>query len=171
MNFIIGQIISFAALIIASVSAQFKNIKYVLIGGILSNASVALSFIFLRGESGAWICIVGAVQTLIIYIANKYQITPKWKNVLTVVFVIIYISGTAVVYRGWNDVVSCVAAMLYVMAISQNNTKKYRAFMLANSSLWIVYDITVLAFVNIITHGMEFVSLIIAVIRMDIKRK
>lgn len=171
MNFIIGQIISVAALIIAVVIAQFKDVKHILIGEIVSNLSVALSYVFLGGMSGAWICIVAAVQTLIIYYANKHNLEQKKRNILTAVFAAAYVIGTIIVYQGWGDIVSCACALLYVMAIIQTDTAKYRWFMAANSFMWIIYDFTTLAFVNVITHGSVLISVIIAKIRLDWRKQ
>lgn len=170
MNFIIGQIISIIALIISVVIAQFKNVKHVLLGEIASNLAVALSFVFLGGMSGAWICIVAVVQTIIIYWANKCELETKKRKILMVVFAIAYVAGTVVVYKGWSDVVSCACALLYVMAIIQTEAKKYRWFMMANSFLWIIYDFNTAAYVNIITHGIVLISLLIAMVRLDRKK-
>ena len=82
MNFIIGQIISIAALIISVVIAQFKDVKHVLLGEIAANLAVALSFVFLGGMSGAWICIVATAQTIIIFWANKCELAAKKRKIL-----------------------------------------------------------------------------------------
>ena len=169
MNFVIGQIISSIALIISIVIAQFKDIKLILIGEIAGNLSIALSFGFLGGLSGAWVCIVAAAQTIIIYWANEHQLDQKRRNVLTTVFGVIYVAGTVFVYSGWSDVVSCVCAMLYIMAIVQKDAAKYRWYMITNSFLWIIYDLQTAAYVNIITHGMVLVSLTVAKLRLDLK--
>lgn len=168
--FIIGQIISTIGLIISVVIAQFKEVKHILLGDIIANLIVALSYVFLGGMSGAWICIVAAVQVFIIYQANKKDISQTRRNQLTLLFAIAYVIGTIVVYKGWADVVSCACAMLYVLAIIQTKSSKYRVFMVLNSLLWMIYDITTLAYVNMITHGMMLVSLGIAIVRLDLKK-
>lgn len=170
MNFIIGQIISIVALIISVVIAQFKDVKHVLLGEIAANLAVALSYVFLGGMSGAWICIVAAVQTIIIYWANGHKLETKKRKILMVVFAIVYVAGTVVVYKGWSDVVSCACALLYVMAIIQTETKKYRWFLMINSFLWLIYDFSTAAYVNMITHGMLLISLLIAMVRLDRKK-
>ena len=129
MNFIIGQVISIVVLIISVIVVQFKNIKYILIGEIIMNLLVALSFVFLGGLSGAWICIVATVQTLIMYLVNRREIASWKRTALMVVFVAAYIIGTVIVYQGWSDIVSCVCAMLYVLAVVQKDASKYRIFM------------------------------------------
>lgn len=169
--FVIGQIISILALIISAVIAQFKNVKHILLGEIAANLTVALSFVFLGGLSGAWICIVAALQSLVIYFVNKAEWTSQKKNLLSVLFAFIYIIGTAFVYQGWADIVSCTCSLLYILAIIQTDSKKYRWFMAANSSLWVIYDINTAAYVNIITHGILLVSIIFAMLRIDRNRK
>ena len=171
MSFIIGQIISVAGLIVSVAIAQFKDVKHILIGDIVANLLVALSYVFLGGLSGAWVCIIAAVQCLIMYYANKLNWSRKARNYLIVIFAIVYVIGTIAVYQGWADIVSCVCALLYIMAITQKDAGRYRGYMVANSLLWITYDITTLAFVNMITHGSLLVSLIIAKIRLDRTKK
>ena len=162
MNFIIAQIISIIALIISIVIVQFKDVKHILLGEIASNLTIALSFAFLGGLSGAWICIVASIQTLIIYFANKHNVEPKKKDILTISFAVVYIIGTIIVYQNWGDIVSCACSLLYIMAIIQTKPQKYRFYMSANSILWIIYDILTAAYVNIITHGLLLISLFIA---------
>ena len=169
-NFIIGQVISTIGLILSVAITQFKEVKHILLGDITANLIVALSYVFLGGMSGAWICIVGAVQVFIIYQGNKRNISQETRNKLTLVFAAAYIIGTIVVYQGWSDIVSCACAMLYVLAIIQTASSGYRIFMLLNSSLWVIYDISTAAYVNMLTHGMMVVSLIIAMLRLDRKK-
>ena len=171
MNFIIGQIFSAVALIIAVVGVQFKKVHQVLLGSMSSNIATALSYGFLGGLYGEWIFIVGAVQTLIIYLTNKYDLEKKKRTLLTILFLAVYVVGTVVVYQSWDDIIACACAVLYMMAIVQKNTAKYRKFLAANTCLWIVYDIAVMAYVNIITHGVMLSSLVIAMIRLDRENK
>ena len=103
-NFIIGQIISTAALVVSVLIAQFKNVKYILIGEIAANLLVAFSFLFLGGMSGAWICIVAAVQAIIIFYANEKNIEQRIRNILTLIFAAVYIIGTIAVYQNPDGV-------------------------------------------------------------------
>ena len=169
-KFIIGQVISILALLISVIIVQFKNIKHILLGEIASNLAIAFSFVFLGGLSGAWICIVAALQSLAIYFVNKANWRQYGKTLLSVLFAFIYIIGTIVVYQGWADLVSCACSLLYILAIVQTDSKKYRWFMTANSFLWVIYDINTAAYVNIITHGILLFSLIIAMLRLDRKK-
>ena len=171
MEFIIGQLISMFVLIIAVISAQFKNIKHILIGDITANLTIALSYALLGGLSGAWMCVIATVQGIVIYFANQKSWQKGTRNIITVIFAAAYITGTILVIKGWKDIVSCLSSMLFVLAIVQESASKYRSFKLLNNFFLIVYDISTAAYVNAITHGMQLISLITAKLRLDRKSK
>ena len=56
------------------------------------------------------------------------------------------------------------------LSVVQSKSWKYRIIILANSLLWIVYDIIISAPIPmVVTHGIAVVSVIVGMIRMDIK--
>lgn len=172
MNFVIAQWLGVITMVVALLSVQFKNVEYILIGQIISNVLVALSYGLLGGLSGAWICILAAIQTVIIYFFDKLEMTnrEKKKSRLLIVFALGYVIGTIVVYKDWRDVVAGVCAILFVLAIVQTESGKLRMIMMANSLLWIVYDYKTEAYTNILTHGLELLSILTAMIRLDRKQ-
>lgn len=169
MNFIIAQWLGIITTIVALLSVQFKSVESILIGQIVSNVLVALSYWLLGGMSGAWICILAAVQTVIIYFLDKLDIKNKnrKKRVLLLLFVMGYVVGTMAVYKDWRDVVSGVCAILFVLAIIQTESAKLRIIMMLNAMLWVIYDYKTEAYTNILTHGLELLSILIAMIRLD----
>lgn len=168
--FYIAQVIGALTTVTVVVAAQLKNMKYILMCQIAANLMVAVSSAMLGGLSGAWICAVAAVQTVALYFLEKKGISPKAKNWLLAAFAAMYVGGTALVYQGWGDLVSCTGALLYLLAIVQTNSAKYRRYICLNTLLWLVYDLTILAFGNMITHGIEFVSAVVGILRLDIKK-
>lgn len=171
MNFVIAQIVGILTTVVALISVQFKRVELILIGQIVSNLLVALSFGLLGGLAGAWICIVAAIQTIIIYFLDKSNIKNKKsvKNLLLMIFVAVYITGTVIVYQGWGDIVACVCAMLFVLAIIQTGSGKLRRIMMLNALLWVIYDYQTKAYTNMLTHGLELLSILAAMLRLDIK--
>lgn len=171
MSFYIAQIIGALTTVTVVVAAQLKDMKYILICQIAANLMVALSSAMLGGLSGAWICAVAAVQTVVLYFLDKKGISQKAKNLLLWVFAAMYVGGTIFVYQGWGDLVSCAGALLYLLAIVQTKSSKYRRYICLNTLLWLVYDLTILAFGNMITHGVEFISAVVGILRLDIKKE
>lgn len=169
--FILAQIVGVLTTVVAVATFQFKDVRHILLGNVLSNLMVALQFALLGGLSGAWICIVAALQTVVMYFLDKKENTGTLRRYLLLLFCAMYIAGTCIVYKGWGDIVSCVCALIYVVAILQTDSKSFRKCIFVNASLWIVYDIYTMAYASVLTHGMELVSIITAMLRMDRKKK
>lgn len=171
LSFYIAQIIGVLATVTVVAAAQFKNMKYILLCQIAANLLVALSSGMLGGLSGAWICGVAAVQTVVLYILDNRGVSQKTKNWLLPVFAAMYVGGTILVYQGWGDLISCTCALLYLLAMVQKDAGKYRRYILLNALLWLVYDITIIAIGNMVTHSIELISVIVGMVRLDREKK
>ena len=93
----------------------------------------------------------------------------RWIPVISVVFSVAYVVGSVVTYSQWPDVISCVCALLFVLTIAQEDASKMRNVMLVSMTLWVIFDISVCAYTNIITHGSTIVSILAAKVRLDRK--
>ena len=166
--FYAAQIIGVLTTVIVVVAAQLKNMKLILLCQLCANLMVAISSGMLGGLSGAWLCSVAAVQTVMFYFLDKRGMSPKTRKWVLWLFAAVYVIGTILVYRNWGDIVSCAGVLLYLLAITQSQSSKYRRYMCLNTLLWIIYDITILAFGSMIAHGVEFTSALIGIFRLDI---
>lgn len=168
-NFIIAQIIGIAVAVISVVMVQFKNMAHILLLEIISNLLISLNFILLGGWSGSGICIIAIFQTTLTYIYNKKGM--KLAKGYIILFEILYLICSVFTYKNVFDIISCGAALLYGVAIVQKKTSNFRMLSAINSILWIIFDIGVCAYTTVFTHGFLLVSIIIAMIRLDLKKK
>ncbi len=168
MAFIIAQTIGLAATVISIVSAQLKKIYWILFFEFVANMLVTLNYVLLGGMSGGYVCLVASVQTAVscIYIYRKISV-PKG---VTAVFFGLYILVSVYTYSTPVDILACLCAITFALSIVQTKSSAYRIFIGINSLLWILYDIIVLAYTMIITHGLLLISVIIAILRHDIKK-
>lgn len=173
MSFIIAQILGLVATVTSISVYQFKNEKIILLGQFLTNLFMAINFGLLGGLSAAWICMVAAFETLLMFLVNKKCQKNKKviKNVLVILFLIVFIIGTFVTYGGWPDILVCICAVLYTLSVAQEESGKIRSIMFFNAALWIIYDITLGAWTSIITHGLTLASIIAGMVRLDRKKK
>lgn len=173
MSFIIAQILGLVATVTSISVYQFKNEKIILLGQFLTNLFMAINFGLLGGLSAAWICMVAAFETLLMFLINKKCQKNKKaiKNVLVILFLIVFIIGTFVTYGGWPDILVCICAVLYTLSVAQEESGKIRSIMFFNAALWIIYDITLGAWTSIITHGLTLASIIAGMVRLDRKKK
>ena len=169
MTFFIAQLMGIFSTFAAILCVQARNAAGILVGQILANVFSGLSYGLLGSLSGAWICIVAAVHSVIISFINKMQSDKRKKAVVIIsaVFTLIYLIGSALTYSHWTDSISVVCALLFVVTIAQKEAGKMRNVMLLSMSLWVIFDIAVGAYTNVITHGSTIISILSAKLRLD----
>ena len=169
--FLLAQIFGIFSTFAAILCVQASTAGGVLLGQILANGFSGLSYGLLGSLSGAWVCILAAVHSVLISVIRKLDESRKKKLILlvSVVFAIAYVVGSVVTFTRWPDAISCVCALLFVLTIAQEDASKMRNVMLVSMSLWVFFAISVGAYTNIITHASTIVSIITAKIRLDQK--
>ena len=169
MNFMIAQAMGIFSTVAAIFCVQARSAGGVLLGQFLANAFSGLSYGLLGSLSGAWVCLLAAVHSVLISLANKKEEQKRSRSVrvISAVFAAAYVIGSLLTYARWTDVISCVCALLFVVTVAQKDAGKMRNVMLVSMSLWLIFDIAVGAYTNIITHGSTIVSLVTAKIRLD----
>lgn len=169
MYFMVAQAMGILSTVAAIFCVQARSAGGVLLGQFLANAFSGLSYGLLGSLSGAWVCLLAAVHSVLISLANKKDETQRVKmvRIISVVFSGAYVIGSALTFVRWTDILSCICALLFVMTVAQKDAGKMRNVMLVSMSLWVIFDIAVGAYTNIITHGSTIVSLITAKIRLD----
>lgn len=172
MSFLIAQVLGIFSTIAAICCVQARTAAGVLLGQFLANAFSGISYGLLGSLSGAWVCILAAVHSLLISLINKRQGANRKKLVtlISVLFSAAYVIGSALTYAQWPDIISCICALLFVMTIAQEDAGKMRNVMLVSMSLWVIFDIAMGAYTNIITHASTIVSILTAKLRLDRKK-
>ena len=171
MQFLIAQAMGIFSTAAAIMCVQARRASFVLLGQFLANAFSGLSYGLLGSLSGAWICILASIQTLIIYYVNKKYGESAYKNkiIVSAIFAAAYLIGTIITYRVWIDVIVCICAFLYTLTIFQKDSGKMRSVLIVNMCLWVFYDFMVGAYTNILSHGATLLSAITAKLRLDRK--
>ena len=167
--FLIAQLCGVFSTIAAILCVQARTPAGVLLGQILANGFSGLSYGFLGSLSGAWVCILASIHSILISFLRKLDVSvcTKWIRLISVIFAIAYVLGSVMTFTRWPDAISCICALLFVVTIAQEDATKMRNVMLVSMSLWVLFDISVGAYTNIITHGATIVSIITAKIRLD----
>lgn len=166
--FIIAQSFGIIACILSVISMLSKNITGALIFQMLANLTIAINFGLVDGLSGSIVCIIGTVQTLVMFLIRRKEKEPtQW---LLGVFLVMYMAAAVIMYSKWFDILSGIAAVTFAVAVMQKKPSMYRAIMFINSCLWIVFDFCAGAYTAIITHGVIMISVIVGMIKNDLKK-
>ena len=163
MEFYIAQAISILTCIVAVVMVQLKSMKQILTGQIIANLLSASTYFLLGGLSGAGICFVAIVQSVVMYIYDAKKIKPH----LTVVigFIAAYILCSVVYYKSPVDIFSALAAIAFAMSVVQTKPQTSKCWYCLNPFFWLIYDVFNLAFINLVMHLVIFISTLIAIFR------
>ena len=169
--FLIAQLFGIFSTVAAILCVQARSAGGVLIGQILANGCSGISYGLLGSLSGAWVCVLASAHSVLISFIRRMEKSrqKRWIPVISVVFSVAYVVGSVVTYSQWPDVISCVCALLFVLTIAQEDASKMRNVMLISMTLWVIFDISVHAYTNIITHGSTIVSILAAKVRLDRK--
>lgn len=169
--FFLAQLFGIFSTIAAILCVQARTAGGVLLGQILANGFSGISYGLLGSLSGAWVCILAAIHSVLISLIRKMEGEgrKKWILRISLMFAVAYVVGSAVTYTRWPDAISCICALLFVLTIAQEDASKMRNVMLISMSLWVLFDISVGAYTNILTHASTIVSILAAKLRLDKK--
>ena len=172
----LSLIFGYAGTVTSIVSMQLGRQKHILLSQSLANGLGALSYLFLGGDSmmAGTGMILGAVQCLVNYIFLQSgkplpKSIPGFFLLLSVLNSAVHIL-TSGVFRFPVDLIPVSCALLFVIGVNAKNAAVTRRYFLANSSLWIAYDLMVrpIAQANLVTHIVVVLSIVIGIVRYDI---
>lgn len=167
--FIVAQIVGFIGSAVNIFTIQVKQKKHILFGFMTMNILFAINFILLKSYSGAIICFVSAIQTLINYRLEVKQIPfPKW--LIPVYIIVSFVCGMAT-YQGFVDILPVIGSILYTLSIIQKKEMNLRRITLVNTILWLIYNLLVRAYTSAISEVFFLTSNLIAIYRYDIKKQ
>lgn len=173
MAFFIAQLMGIFSTFAAILCVQARSAAGILLGQILANVFSGLSYGLLGSLGGAWICLAAAVHSVLVSRINKMPEGRRHRAIviISIAFTLIYLAGSVLSYSRWTDIISCICALLFVVTIAQKEAGKMRNVMLLSMSLWVVFDIAVGAYTNVITHGSTIASILSAKLRLDCRDK
>ena len=164
--FIFAQILGATALFILILSFQKNEKQSLLKYQIGSSIFFAAQYLCLQAYSGCLINIACIIRNILF---RKY--TGKRIPIYYLLFIIcIMIVLSLFSYVGPISLLPCIACILYSCSLWQDNLRVTRIVEVISCSLYIIYNIKVLAYVGLISTIIELISALIAIYRFDIKK-
>lgn len=162
-NFIIAQV--FGALSMASsiCSMQFKKRKSILVALFCLSIFAALNMIFLGSWSATYITFFGVLEMLINYLfERKKKEIPKF---VVAIYIMCNIALGVLTFEKALDVIPIVAAIVFCFTLLAKKEQNMRMLMFANQSLWLIFDVSVGAYVLAGSNVLTLISTAIAFYR------
>ena len=165
--FIVAQIFGAFALTILIISLQKNSKTKLLLYQSISSLLYALQYLFLNAYTGCFMNLICMIRNMIF---NQYpkKRPPVYWLIITIVLMIFFSSLS---YTGVISFLPMIAVILYSIALWHGNLTVIRTTEIISCSLYILYNIKVLAITGLIATIIEFVGAILAVYKFDIKKK
>ena len=145
-----------------------KNMKLILLLVFSANVLIATSYLLTGAFNGAASCFVGGAQAIINYFFDrKNKKLPVW---LISLYALAFIVVNLLVFKSIFDLIAMIASLTFVMCIGQKNGKKYRAWSLVNTTLWLAYDLTSISIGPLVTHLVQLSTIISGIFIHDLKK-
>ena len=165
--FILAQILGAIALFILVLSFQKNEKQSLLKYQIGSSIFFAAQYLFLQAYTGCLMNITCALRNILFKKYDKEKV-PIYLLIF-IVFIMLILSLFS--YTGPISLLPCIACILYTISIWQSNLKVTRIVEVISCSLYIIYNIKVLAYVGLVSTMIELISALIAIYRFDIIKK
>ena len=173
-----AQFLGYLAMIITIFSYQAKTQKSIVTIQIFSTLSFTIHFILLEAYSGAILNLIGTIRAIIFSQRDK-----KWAShylwiilfiILTFLsyFIAVFIlipSPTTKTYI--IELLPTLGFIATTFSLRMNAAKLVRRYSLLNSPLWLTYDILNGSWGGAITESFSIISILIAMFRLDFKKK
>ncbi len=165
---IIAQVFAFIAFVLYVASLQFKRKEKVLKFQMIANTFYALEYLMLNAYAGVNNSLFGISRSAIFYVCHKKKMKfPLYGAVIFCVLVVIfgYMS-----YVDYYSIIPPAISIAFFLALYIGNMKAYRIIAAIASISWMFYNIHVEAYISVIDAGVELISALIAIYRIDLKK-
>ena len=134
---------------------------------IISYSFFVINLILLGAYSGAINTFIALILTIISSRLNDKKF-PMW---LLLLFILLILIGNIITYSNVFSLLPAVASYIYLIILLLSNMKIIRRWTVLLRVLWIIYDYIVRAYTTFVIDIVSFISSLIAIYRLDIKKK
>lgn len=163
--FYIAQVFGIIALIILVVSFQNNDKGKLLKYQIFSSLFFAAQYFCLGALTGALMNLMTLIRNVI------YKRFKDKVSIIYIILIVVTMIGLSICsYNGVYSLLPAIAVILYSIALAQNNLTITRVVEAMSCSLFIIYNIKVLAISGLILTIIELIFVLIAIYRLDIRK-
>ncbi len=166
--FIFAQILGGFGAISTMLSSWQKSRDKIFTFLLFDNIFYILQYIILNAYAGALTNIVSLFRTILFKNKGKNKFLSS--NYPLVIIIFLYIILNIFTYNSLFSLFPSVASIVYAIVLWQDEPKKIRmgsSFMLF---MWFIYNLVVRAYVGAFTELSLFISSVIAIIKIDLKK-
>ena len=154
--YIVSQVIETVSLIITLVSYHFKKKEKIFKVMIFSNILDMTHYLFLTAYSGFATKLIALIRN--IFIVQKEHHKKLNSNLFLFIFIISYMTLAFLIYTNIFSIFPIIAAVVYLLVVWNGNELKVKRIAFICYFFWLIYNISVLSIVGILSTFVALVS-------------
>ena len=173
-----GQIVSIIAMSFNILAMQNKTKRGIIAFELCGTALFATSYFLLESYVGAMLNLVGVLRSIIFLNETKLNSThPLWLMFFESLYITSYVLNFTVFgveFNTYNLIIGLLPVIgmtVGTLGYRMKNAKGTRRFGIARTSTWLIYNISVRSIGAIICEVLSTISVVTAIIRLDIKHE
>lgn len=135
----------------------------------LDNILYAIQYLLLGAYTGAVISLIGIFRLYLFGKGKKHFI--KFKNLPLYLVLFIYLVSGILTFSSIASLLPIFASLLYAVALWNDNPSNIRKGASISLFCWFIYNLLVGAYVGALTEFVLFTSSVLAIYRLDIRKK
>lgn len=174
----VAQIFGIVGMIFNLIVFQQKTQKGVLICQFFAATTFAINYLMLGAFVGGILNLIGAIRACVFYFKDKTKANSLiWLIIFIIAFAASYpltflVFGTDPTPKNFIiEVLPVVAMVIITVSLRLGSAKAVRFLGLFSSPMWLVYNIFSGSIGAICSEILNLISMIVGIIRLDIKKK
>ncbi len=167
---ILAQVVGILAVILFLLSYQQKKRKNIIIMNALSRMLYIAQYVMLGAFSGAVLDVLGTVSSVA---AEKKDIAFIKKHTKPVILILnlLIIGVGLLLYENIFSLLPIFGVLFHTGAFWLDNETTVRRLSLAGSPFWLIYNLSSRAYGSAVGDVLSMASIIVAMLRYDVKKK
>lgn len=161
--YVLASIIGILAIITWILSIQNKDKKGILIYQVVANILYFIQYYLLNAYSAYLINFITAFRCLGFYLEEKKY--DRVSNNSFLFFTILIIIIGIFTYNGILSLLPIITGLIYMYSVWQNNLNTTRYLFIIAAFIWLYFNLSVGAYINIVGNIFEIISGIVSIIR------
>ncbi|MBQ4108536.1 MAG: YgjV family protein [Clostridia bacterium] len=167
IGYIIGQLLSIAAVVTGFISMQMKKPRGILCFLVATSVCFTLHYFLIGANDALFINIVGTVMCVVYWIRDK---VGNRSMVIPIIFAVITVLAGIPNYEGWRSLLLMVGGGVNAISLSLSNPQTTRKLNFIKSPLFLIYNVLAFSVGGIVFETAILTSSIIGLIRNRSKK-
>ena len=166
--YIISQVLVFLGTALDLIARLLKSKKWILVFMVIASSLYVASYIFISSPLAAIINAINMVRTFYyIYLNEKNK--PLKSYVIPIVLTVVASSASvAIFWQNAFDLFMIASLTLLAVGFASKNLLTIRIITIVNASIWVFYNLLLVAYVSVLCNVLNIVLALVAIILYDV---